>query len=1020
MALTATFVADFESFYRAVDQATLKLTGFEQDALSVGEALSKSVDKFSGRQVIEEAALMSEAVERIGGVSQLTASELHNVGDTAAEAVEKMQALGMDVPERLQSIADAAQPAASWLDQLTGSFTQTVAAFFTGQAAFGLAEKALSFFMDSVKGAVALGGQLQDLAAATRIDVEVLQELGFAGQRVGLSMEDTAAMVGRLAQRIASGDTSMVAAVQSLGLSYQDLQQQTPDEQFIAIAEAVSSIVDPLAQARLGTDLFGKQFSQVMKLASTGIRDTMDSAKGLGAVLDADATQKLDKFGDKLGDLGARTKILVASALTPLIEKMSTFLDLVTKLPGGSSGSKQGQFIDPKTQDEVQKYGVAIGSAAGALKEYSNGLKLVITDTGNLDMANADWLDSVALANNRLNALRKDAMAPLSAMQKQQIREFSDYKLGLEEIARLAGTNVLAVQRYQESLQKQAEATKKTADETRKATEAQQKFLDAVRVTTSSSIGAKDSIGAIGIMMQATTGRTTELTNVLDGLNENGTLISITYKNVAGTLQDMGQAGAKGFDAIAAGMAQTKDLGAMLQDNLKGIPDILISAFTGGGGLEGAVKALAVDLGKTFATNLAAGIKANKDAGTSVLNADNLKSAGAGAALAGAGTIAAGGSLGQGIGSAVTAGASVAVMGGLTSASIALGAATMGIGTAAVFAAWGIKKLLSDPEKKINPIREQFVQAAGGLDQLNERAYAAGMTLDQLLSAKTKEQYEAAITALNDGFEAQQSTMALLVETAQKYGFTIEELGPAMQRQNLDQQAQQLYQDFNVLNSAGIDSVAITTRMSDSVNAYVHDALQMGVEVPMAMKPMLEAMVRAGQLTDANGVKMESLEDSGLSFSMTMSEGFKALITSVDQLATVISRSLGTAISDTTYNLNRIPRNIPVNITYTETNRPTSGGNVELEGYDEGTDGFRNFGTGTPVMLHGWEAVVPRDKASSDGATLGGAGGGGGTTIVINAQGAFFDTPGDLQRLADRVNEALTAKYGLKNTMRAA
>ena len=39
-------------------------------------------------------------------------------------------------------------------------------------------------------------------------------------------------------------------------------------------------------------------------------------------------------------------------------------------------------------------------------------------------------------------------------------------------------------------------------------------------------------------------------------------------------------------------------------------------------------------------------------------------------------------------------------------------------------------------------------------------------------------------------------------------------------------------------------------------------------------------------------------------------------------------------------------------------------------------------------------------------------------TIVINAQGAFFDTPGDLQRLADKVNAALTAKHGMTNRLR--
>jgi hypothetical protein len=77
-------------------------------------------------------------------------------------------------------------------------------------------------------------------------------------------------------------------------------------------------------------------------------------------------------------------------------------------------------------------------------------------------------------------------------------------------------------------------------------------------------------------------------------------------------------------------------------------------------------------------------------------------------------------------------------------------------------------------------------------------------------------------------------------------------------------------------------------------------------------------------------------------------------------------------------------------------------------------------------MLHGWEAVVPKGDTgslatiapaalSSPMSTTQAAP----TSIIINAQGAFFDTPGDLQRLADRVNEALTAKYGLRTAMRA-
>ena len=79
----------------------------------------------------------------------------------------------------------------------------------------------------------------------------------------------------------------------------------------------------------------------------------------------------------------------------------------------------------------------------------------------------------------------------------------------------------------------------------------------------------------------------------------------------------------------------------------------------------------------------------------------------------------------------------------------------------------------------------------------------------------------------------------------------------------------------------------------------------------------------------------------------------------------------------------------------------------ELEGFAQGTDGYRDFGKGTPVILHGVEAVIPRDGKSNNGPDLDG---GGGPTIIINAQGAFFDTPESQQRLADKVSAALTSR----------
>lgn len=333
-------------------------------------------------------------------------------------------------------------------------------------------------------------------------------------------------------------------------------------------------------------------------------------------------------------------------------------------------------------------------------------------------------------------------------------------------------------------------------------------------------------------------------------------------------------------------------------DALSDLPNLLIKAFTGGGGISGALQALTTEL-------------------TAGLFGENGPLASIKTGIAGMfGESGLGAMVGQ-----------------------AISAWLPGIGALIGPAIEGLKKLFGGPSQEELDARaayaawqetiiEQFDQMATGA-QKNEAAgeewkkvnilvrdayIEVGKTGEQAMTDigialdathHSADEVQAAVGRINDVLEEQKAhtqlvdeSMRTLDDTVKKYGFTIEELGPALQRQNLDKQAQELYQDFQVLIAAGIEVGTVTTRMSDSINEYVANALRTGTEVPAAMQPMIEKMIEMGLLTDANGNKITTLEGSGITFSESMTQGFTKVVSAVERLTKAIAEGLGLALPE--------------------------------------------------------------------------------------------------------------------------
>ena len=107
-------------------------------------------------------------------------------------------------------------------------------------------------------------------------------------------------------------------------------------------------------------------------------------------------------------------------------------------------------------------------------------------------------------------------------------------------------------------------------------------------------------------------------------------------------------------------------------------------------------------------------------------------------------------------------------------------------------------------------------------------------------------------------------------------------LGLGHAQAKLTDEGGQLASAWELLTDEGGHMQAAIEGMTDEAQVFVTRALEMGIALPAAMKPMLEAMVEQSRLTDQNGEKLEDL--SGLTFADPIAAQFDRLADSIQML----------------------------------------------------------------------------------------------------------------------------------------
>ena len=170
------------------------------------------------------------------------------------------------------------------------------------------------------------GKQIGNMSQQTGISVQALAGLGYAAQKSGVSIEAIGSATKHMQRNIADGSKEANEAFTKLGLSSEKLKGMSAEEQFGAIADALSGVSDQAVKTDLSMKLLGRsgpELAPLMNQGSAGIKNLSNEAKQLGLVLSDAQTKSGRQLAESFERLEGAVKgvaLQIGAALAPVLK----------------------------------------------------------------------------------------------------------------------------------------------------------------------------------------------------------------------------------------------------------------------------------------------------------------------------------------------------------------------------------------------------------------------------------------------------------------------------------------------------------------------------------------------------------------------------------------------------------------------------------------------------------------------------------------------------------------------------
>lgn len=284
-----------------------------------------------------------------------------------------------------QKLAKDVSSARKMIGGMVGSITKQIFSLKGALVGLGsaiVAGKFANMIKEQFKAVDALG----DTAQALNVTSAALAGLGHAADQSGSSQEQIERGLAKLVKSTsdaANGLGTMSQTYKTLGLDAKEMNQLSPDQQFLKMADAISKLTNKQDQLSATQRIFGRGASSlvgVLRLGSAGLAEMQAEASALGIAIDEKSVRgiqrAMDAFQRFRGAVGGIFRS-IAAEIAPLIEGMSD--KLASFLAAGEKGKSVGKAIGGMILEVVKTAADAIQSAASVLAQMAHeGIRMFI------------------------------------------------------------------------------------------------------------------------------------------------------------------------------------------------------------------------------------------------------------------------------------------------------------------------------------------------------------------------------------------------------------------------------------------------------------------------------------------------------------------------------------------------------------------------------------------------------------------------------------------------------------------